>query len=158
MAQSTSSEANRSSPSQEIPHTSLNPKVSLLHSQELFSELDQSSPCPLHPQFLKTHFNIILPSTPRPSKWSFFLRLHHKNPVCTSPLPHRCCMSHTSHPFSGSIPTVLQPPSNRSTVQFSRILVDSRTELIHNRKQSVEIRLYHVGKLWEITQSACFTI
>ena len=40
--------------------------------------------------FSKTHFNIILPSRPGPSKLCPSLRFHHQNPVCTS--PHTCHM------------------------------------------------------------------
>ena len=40
-------------------------------------------------QFLKSHLNIILSSTPGSPKWSFFLRFPHQKPVHTSPLPLR---------------------------------------------------------------------
>ena len=40
--------------------------------------------------FLKVHFSIILPSTPRPSMRSLSLRFFHKNRVCTYPLLHTC--------------------------------------------------------------------
>ena len=43
---------------------------------------------PFH--FLKIHFNIILLSRPRSSKWFLSLRFPHQNPVHTSPLPHMC--------------------------------------------------------------------
>ena len=64
---------------------------SLPHSQQpatsLYSEPDQSSPCPPHP-VLKIHFNIIFPSMPGSPKWSLSLRFSHQNPVYASPLPH----------------------------------------------------------------------
>ena len=71
---------------------------SLTHSKEIatctYHEPDQSSSCfPIH--YLKTLFNIILPSWPTPSKCSHSLRSPHKKPVCTCPVSrtgrcHRC--------------------------------------------------------------------
>jgi hypothetical protein len=49
------------------------------------------------PKWFNTHLNIILRSTPRPSKWSLSLRFPHQQPVRTSPLPHTCHMPRPSH-------------------------------------------------------------
>ena len=49
--------------------------------------------------FLKTHFNIILPTTLVSPKWSLFLRFPNQNPVYTSPLPHTFHMPRPSHSF-----------------------------------------------------------
>ena len=65
--------------------------------------------------FLKTHLNIILPSTPGFPKWSLFLSFPHQNPVYASPLPHTHympCPSHSSrfyHPnnFGWGVPKSL---------------------------------------------------
>jgi hypothetical protein len=45
---------------------------------------------------IKIHFNIILPSRPRFSKWSFSFTFPRQSPVCIS-IPHACHKPHTSH-------------------------------------------------------------
>ena len=59
----------------------MDPKGLLPHSQ-ILSQFDAST---FH--FLMIHLNIIFPSKPRSSKWFFFLRFSHQNPVYT-PLLH----------------------------------------------------------------------
>ena len=58
-----------------------------LQTVPILSQLD-----PVHTPtsiFLKIHLNIILPSTPGPTKWSISLRFPHQNPVHASLLPIR---------------------------------------------------------------------
>jgi len=98
-------EADRFSASQEIPHTLWNPKIHYrIHKcpppDPILGQLD-----PVHAttsQFLKIHLNIIFPSTPGSSKWSFSLRFPHQNPVCTSALPLTCYIHRPFH-FSNFI-------------------------------------------------------
>jgi hypothetical protein len=49
--------------------------------------------------FLNIRFNIILPFTLRPFKWSLSLRFPYQNRVCNSPLPHTCHMPRPSPSF-----------------------------------------------------------
>jgi len=51
------------------------------------SEPDQSSPLPTS-NFVKIHFNIILPSIPGSPKWSLSLRFRHQYILYDSPLSH----------------------------------------------------------------------
>jgi len=70
----------------------MEPEGLLPHSQApaicLYLEPDQSSPFLPHPIFLKIHFNIILPSTHRSSKWSLYFKSPHQNVLCTSIISH----------------------------------------------------------------------
>jgi hypothetical protein len=62
----------------------------------LYLQSDQSSTCPPS-NFLKTHFNIILLSMSRSSKWSLSLTFPHQNPVWTSRVSHTCNMPRPYH-------------------------------------------------------------
>ena len=73
--QSPSWEANRFSASQEFPRILWNPKV---HYRYLSLSWVSTIHTPA-PHFLKTHLNIIVPSTPVSSKWSLSLRFPHQN-------------------------------------------------------------------------------
>ena len=110
-----SSEANRSRASQEIPQIF----GTVLHSQQHatwpYPEPDQSSPC--NPSnFLKIHFNNIPLSMPRSYRWPPSLQFPHQNPVYISPLPIcAACPAHSS---------LSDPPNNiRWVVQIMRFLI-----------------------------------
>ena len=98
MEKSHSWKANWSSASQEIPRILWNPMVHYrIHKcpppVPILSQLDPVLTPTSH--FIKIHLNILLPSTPRSTKWSHYLRFPQQNPVSTSPLPIRAtCPSH----------------------------------------------------------------
>ena len=100
MEQSPSWDANRFSPSQEIPCILWNlkfhhrihkcpPPVPVLTHIDLVHALTS--------HFLKMHLNIILPSMPVCSKWSLSLRFPHQNSLYIFPLPHACYMPLPPH-------------------------------------------------------------
>jgi len=92
---SPSSEANRSSGSQEITRILYNTKVhNCIHKLQptvpILSQMDPvHAPPPTH--ILK----ILIPMSPHlniSSKWSLSIRFSHQNPLYTSPLLHKCYM------------------------------------------------------------------
>ena len=60
----------------------------------ILSEINSLHALPFY--FFKIPFNIILPHTPRSSKWSLSLRFLHQNSVCISLFPHTCHITHSS--------------------------------------------------------------
>jgi hypothetical protein len=80
-------EANRSEATQVIPPHFIETKVSL----HILSQISPVRSFPCH--FLKTHFNIILPTTSRSSKRSVSRRSPHHKLLCTSPV-HVTCTAH----------------------------------------------------------------
>ena len=89
MEQSLAWEADRFLDSKQILRIFWNSKVHYLKVLATcpYPEPDKSSPYPSPCDFLKIYCNIILPSTPRSSKWFLSNRFPHQISVCTSPLP-----------------------------------------------------------------------
>jgi hypothetical protein len=90
-------EADSFSASQEIPRILWNPTVDYcIHkSPPHVPNLSQLNPIHASPSnFLKIHFNIMLPSTPGFPTWSHSLRSPYQNSVCTSHFPHAACPVH----------------------------------------------------------------
>ena len=115
---SSSWEAHRSSVSQEIPQTLWNPKVHHHIRPPPVPVLSQLNP--LHASsshFFNIHFNNILPSKPRSSKWSLSIRSPHPNPVYISPLPHTYYMP------THLILLVDHPNNISSAVQIVKLLI-----------------------------------
>jgi len=91
MEQGPSREADGSSASQEI--------LCILWNRQVHYRI-QNSPPPVHASpyhFLKSHFNIILSTTPQLSKWPLYLRSSHQIPACPSSIPHTCHVPRPSH-------------------------------------------------------------
>jgi len=102
MKQSPSWEANSHSASQEILHLLWNLKVHYCvhNSLPLFPILSQMhSVHTLPPYFPKIYFTIILPSTPRSSKWTVPFKFSYQIFVCISGLFHVCYIPYASHPW-----------------------------------------------------------
>ena len=68
-------------------------------SARLFPILSQINPIHVHIYFLKISFNIILPSTPRASKWSLSPMTPNQNSVHSSPSLNTCYMPRPCNSF-----------------------------------------------------------
>ena len=107
MEQSPSWAADSSPASQEIPRSLWNPKVHCrVHKRPPpIPNFDPQHYIPCSPShFLKTHFNITIPSTPRSSKWYIFYRvfppkpsMHLFCPCHMALLSHSSCSSHVNN-------------------------------------------------------------
>jgi len=100
MEQSPSWEANRSSFILEISHILWNAKVHYrIHTTQppvlFLSQINQVHASLSH--LLKIHFNIILPTAHRSSRWTLFFSRLQQNPVSSYPLSHTCHMPRPSH-------------------------------------------------------------
>ena len=79
------------------------------------SFLRQINPVPSFPSnFLKIHFNIIIPFMPRSSTWSLSLRYPYRKPVCTSLIPHSWDIQHKFLPQ-----LTIQNPIKKSSFKTS---------------------------------------
>ena len=127
MKQSTSWQANSSSTIQELPHFIMHKVHCHIHkSPPIVPILSKISPF-IYPNDFKINFNIILPSTPRSSKWSASLRFPNQKvytlllppympqvPPITSSftwLPPHLVMSTDHETPSSAIPSGAQLPS-----------------------------------------------
>jgi len=99
MEQSPSRAANNHSDSQQSPQLLRNPKVHYrVHKGlPLIPNMTKMNPVTSPPHFLKSHSNIILPFTPRSSKWILPFNFFNQNTVCIFNFSHACYMSRPSY-------------------------------------------------------------
>ena len=97
-------EANRFPASQEIPAFYGTRMFITAVTTTRHLSLSRASSIQSIPHVLKIHLNIILPSTPRSTKWSSSFKFPHQNPVHAYPLHHTCYIPYPSlldfHSFS----------------------------------------------------------
>ena len=70
------------------------------------------------PHFWNNHFNVILLSTFRSSKWPLSFRSPDRSPICTSSLPHTCHM-----PSQSNYSLFTHPNNILQRVQIIKFLV-----------------------------------
>lgn len=97
MKQSLSWECNRRSDTEEISRTLWNPKFHqrVQKSSPLVHIMRYESSSHTHSLFIRIHFNNILPSMPKSSKWSHPFSFPNKTFTCSS--FNRACYIHPSH-------------------------------------------------------------
>ena len=113
-------------------------EIPLPHSKELFPSLMYDNPVNVSPtHFLKTHFNIILPSMSSTSKCSLSFGFPHQTPVCSSPVLHACYSHRPFHSASSY--------HHNHVINFQRRLkVDDRFR--RNMSSTAEFAKYQNGR------------
>ena len=141
--QSPSWEANTSLATQEIVRILWNRKVHrrIHKSPSPVHTLSQIVPVHAPPPIvllLENPFNIILPSTPGSFKLSPSLRFPHRNPECTSPLPHLLNILNTSEQNRKISKATFEISNNSRFITTSLLqsvnFVDSAARLVNNEK------------------------
>jgi hypothetical protein len=128
--------------------------LSLSEQPPLYSypEPHESSRCP-STHFLKTYWNIILPSIPRSLKCSFCLRFSHRNSVCTYPRPlHATSPDHLI--ILNLIIRIIFGKEYRSQCSSLSNLIHSQ---VGGTASNMEGSCECVNKQWRVADKRCFS-
>jgi len=151
------------SQSRNFPHF-IGPRGSSLCSQETttcpYHELHQSSLCsPTH--LLKIHFNIILPSMPRPSKWYLSQMFHPPKPCMqVSSLSYMCHMPYLFHSSLFGQLTSLWWGVQTAAYHVQTAMYHVQTAMYHVQTATyhVQTAMYHVQTATYHVQTATYHV